>query len=199
MPRWWANIEGVLNARTLNGGWHLGLAARVVAAGGVIAYATESVYGLGCDPLNQDAVFRLLALKRRTPGKGLIVIASDFSQLKDIVYFPDAAVRTRVLATWPGPCTWVLPAYPGLPYCLTGGRMELAVRVTAHPQARCLCLLTGPLVSTSANPTATQPARGLQRTRAYFGTCLDYLLPGKVGSETRPSAIIHALTNRRLR
>jgi len=165
----------------------------------VIAHATEAVYGLACDPLNGDAVYRLAALKRRSTGKGLILIASEFSQLEAFICFPSAASRERVLGTWPGPISWILPARPGVPPWLTGGRTELAVRITAHPQARALCILAGPLVSSSANPSGCRPARGPQRVRAYFGDRLDYLLPGYLGGEARPSRILHALTGQQLR
>ncbi len=179
--------------------WPLRRAARALAAGGVIAHATEAVYGLACDPLNRDAVLRLLVLKRRSPGKGLILIAAGFGQLDAFVRFPSTRLREQVLATWPGPVSWVLPARPWVPSWLTGGRADLAVRVTAHPQARALCSLAGPLVSSSANPSACAPARDPQRVRAYFGARLDYLLPGRLGAEPGPSRIFHALTGERLR
>ena len=179
--------------------WPLRQASRIVWAGGVIAHATEAVYGLACDPLNRVAIRRLQLMKRRSPGKGLILIGSEPIQLEDWVDFPTTEIRARVLATWPGPVSWILPAQPGVPSWLTGGSKELAVRVTAHPQARALCALTGPLVSSSANPAGCQPARDPQRVRAYFGDRLDYLLPGRLGGASRPSCIVHALTGRRLR
>ncbi len=179
--------------------WSLRQASRIVRAGGVIAHATEAVYGLACDPLNGEAIHRLLAMKRRSPRKGLILIAMDISQLEVFVSFPTREIRQRVLATWPGPVTWVLPVRDGVPPWLTGGRGELAVRVTAHPQARVLCGMAGPLVSTSANPSGSRPARDLQRVRAYFGPRLDYLLPGHLGGDARPSRIFHGLDGVRLR
>ena len=140
-------------------GWDLVRAARALAGGGVIAYPTEAVFGIGCDPWNETALLRLVRLKRRPLCKGFIVIAGAHEDLSGLVTFPDAEVRGRVLATWPGPVTWVLPACPGVSRWLTGGRRGLAVRVTAHPVAAALCRGVGPLVSTSANPGALCPGR----------------------------------------
>jgi tRNA A37 threonylcarbamoyladenosine synthetase subunit TsaC/SUA5/YrdC len=103
-------------------GWDLVRAARALASGGVIAYPTEAVFGLGCDPWNETALLGLVRLKRRPQSKGFIVIAGAHEDLSGLVTFPDAEVRGRVLATWPGPVTWVLPACPGVSRRLTGGR-----------------------------------------------------------------------------
>ncbi len=163
--------------------WHLLRAARALAAGGVIAYPTEGVFGLGCDPWNPSAVRRLLRLKRRRVSMGLIVIAADEGALSEFIYYPDPAVRERVTRTWPGPVTWVLPCLTGTPLWLTGGRRTLAVRVVGVPIARALCGAVGPLVSTSANPSGCVPARDPHRVRAYFGNGVDLILPGRPGGE----------------
>lgn len=174
-------------------------AAEVVAAGGVIAYATESVFGLGCDPSIFSAVERILELKQRSISKGLIVIAADFSQIESYLAFPDDEVKERVLAAWPGPTTWIVPARKEVPHWLTGGHSGLAVRVTDHPQAKALCNMAGPLVSTSANPGSQAPARNVTEVSQYFYDALDYVLPGEVGSLPQPTAIKDALTGVSLR
>ena len=184
-------------ARPLTSGlrsWQLRRAARLVAAGGLIAYPTEAVYGLGCDPWNEAAARRLLRLKRRKVGKGLIVIAADLAQLAPLLDFATVRDRARIEATWPGPVTWLIPARPRAPAWLTGAHSTLAVRVPAHELARELCRRCGPLVSTSANPAAAAPARDPQRVRAYFGRRLDCVLPGRVDKTRRPSEIRDAVS-----
>ena len=178
---------------------HLRLAARVIAQGGIIAYPTEAVYGLGCDPRDAAAISRLLAMKGRTAHKGFIVIAAEANQLTGLVCYPNVAIRERVLAVWPGPVTWVLPAETGLLTELTGGRGTLAVRVTAHATARALCLIAGPLVSTSANLSGHRPARNLLQARAQFRGRVDYYVPGDVGDSAGPTEIRDALSGRVLR
>jgi L-threonylcarbamoyladenylate synthase len=165
----------------------------------VIAYPTEAVFGLGCDPWNGAAVCRILKLKRRSMAKGLIVIAADLAQLEAFVYFPSPAIQERVCSTWPGPVTWVLPARAGVPKWLSGDYTSLAVRVTAHPIASALCAEAGALVSTSANPSGCTPARCAQEVRAYFKDALDYIVLGEVGREGRPTEIRDAITGKILR
>ncbi len=169
--------------------WQVRRAARVVAEGGVIAYPTEAVYGLGCDPLCEAAVWRILGLKRRSMRKGLIVIAASLEQLEAYIRFPNVSARRRVLASWPGAVTWVVPVRPRVPAWLTGGRRNLAVRVSAHPVCRRLCAEVGPLVSTSANPGGCAPARTAQRVRAYFAAALGYIVPGATGGRSLVSEI----------
>lgn len=180
--------------------WHLKQAAGVLRHAGIIAYPTEAVYGLGCDPLNATAVFRLLALKNRPVKKGVILIASDFQQLAPFVRTPEPAIMRTISATWPGPVTWLLPAKAETPAWLCGAHDTLAVRVTAHPQAAALCqAFGGALVSTSANPAGRSPARHPWRVRHYFGNGLDYILSGTVYSHAKPTEIRDALSGKVIR
>ncbi len=179
--------------------WRLRLAARAVRRGGVIAYPTEAVYGLGCDPRDPVAVLDLLALKSRPVQKGLILIAADFAQLRPFVQEAAVERMAEVLASWPGPHTWLLPARAQTPEWLTGEHPNLAVRVTAHPVARALCRIVGPLVSTSANPSGRQPARDPLTVRRDFGDALDLVVTGPVDRTRGPSAIRDAASGRLLR
>ncbi len=184
--------------------WRLRQAVRALRLGDIIAYPTEAVYGLGCDPLNAAAVLRLLALKNRPMDKGLILIASDFQHLAPFVHAPDPDIMRRISATWPGPVTWLLPATTATPVWLRGVHDTLAVRVTAHPQAAALCrAFGGALVSTSANPAGRPPARHPLRVRHYFSHYsnepLDYILHGAVYSHTKPTEIRDALTGKVIR
>jgi L-threonylcarbamoyladenylate synthase len=166
----------------------------------VVAYPTEAVFGLGCDPRDESAVGRLLRIKHRSAGKGLILIAADLAQLAPWIALLPAERRAEILAGWPGPVTWILPARPATPGWLTGGREGLAVRVTAHPVARDLCLACGmALVSTSANRSGRPPARTPLQVRMRLGTDIDYLVPGKTGPATRPTTIRDAVTGATVR
>ncbi|PHS86526.1 tRNA threonylcarbamoyladenosine biosynthesis protein RimN [Aeromonas dhakensis] len=173
------------------------LAVAALQHDGVIAYATEAVFGLGCDPDSEAAVQRLLAIKQRPVEKGLILIAADLAQLQDYIDLEQLTSEqlARVEASWPGPFTWIMPARPDTPAWLTGQFDTLAVRVTAHPQVQALCRVFGkPLVSTSANLTGEEPARRLADIGELLASQLAYILPGEVGGQTNPSEIKDART-----
>lgn len=180
--------------------WPLRRAVEAVRSGGVIAYPTEAVYGLGCDPLEHAAVRRIIALKQRDAAKGLILIASDISQLMPFMAELPADVLGKLEASWPGPITWVVPAAPALPFWLSGGRNTIAVRVSAHPVVSALCDALGmAIVSTSANRSGQPPARTALAARVQLGEGLDYILPGAVGGLNKPTEIREALTGKVLR
>lgn len=174
-------------------------AARTVLAGGVVAYPTEAVWGLGCLPLEAEAVLRIIALKRRSWRKGLLLIAADPAELVPYVDLAGAPQRDEILASWPGPHTWVLEARPHVPDFLTGGRDTLAVRVTAHPVARALSERVGPLVSTSANLSRRPPLKRALTVRRVLGADLDYVLGGDVGYASKPTTIRDGATGETLR
>ncbi len=159
--------------------------------GRVIAYPTEAVFGLGCDPENQQAVDALLALKQRSWEKGLILIADNYEQLK--TYIDDSQLsdeqKQAMFSTWPGPVTWVIPAQKNTPKWLTGKFDTLAVRVTNHPLVKKLCVQYGkPLVSTSANLAGLAPCRTYDEVVAQFKESID-VLEGEVGGRENPSEI----------
>lgn len=165
-------------------------AARIVRGGGVVAYPTEAVFGLGCLPRDRIAVGRVLAIKRRSWRKGLILIGATLSQVERYAVLPPEPRRGEVLATWPGPHTWVLDARADAPRWITGGRSSVAVRVTAHPLARALCVAAGEaLVSTSANVSRRPPHRRLLRLRRELGLRVDYVLAGPLGGLAEPTSI----------
>lgn len=174
-------------------------AVRHIKTGAVIAYPTEAVYGLGCDPLNEAAVMELLRIKQRQVEKGLILIASSLEQLRPYLALNQAIIE-RITPTWPGPVTWVIPAQPWVPKWLTGKHDSLAVRVSNHPIAHDLCAQFGsPLVSTSANP-ATRPAvRESRKLLKTFANDDIFIVPGKVGELALETAIYDAVSGKRLR
>jgi L-threonylcarbamoyladenylate synthase len=176
------------------------LAADCLRQGGVVAYPTEAVYGLGSDPFDAEAVYRLLALKNRSVAKGLILIASHYEQIESLISVPNQEVAERLGKSWPGPVTYVIRAAPGVPAWLRGGRDTLAVRVTAHPVARELCrIFGGAIVSTSANRSHFPPAKTAVKLRKYFGIEEVVLLPGDLGDCRQPTPIYDALTGGQLR
>ncbi|MDG4868033.1 L-threonylcarbamoyladenylate synthase [Guyparkeria sp. 1SP6A2] len=173
--------------------------ARHLDQGGLIAYPTEAVFGLGCDPLDPLAVMRLLALKQRDPAKGLILIADSAEMLQ-----PFAAVSgadwERIAADWPAPRTVIVPAAEGVPDWLTGGRDEIALRVPAHPTARAISrAFGGPIVSTSANRSGHPPARSALAARQTFAGTEVRIIPGRVDRRAHPSQIIHWPSGRIIR
>ncbi len=180
--------------------WQLAQAARHVNAGGIIAYPTEAVYGLGCDPRDGAAVLRLLALKQRPIAKGLILIAARFEDLQPFIAALPTKTLSKVRKSWPGPVTWLLPVRPEVPYWLRGSHAALAVRVTAHPLAAALCRACGGvLVSTSANISKRPPARTALAVRRCFGGDIDYVLNGALGGLGKPTPIIDARSGRVVR
>lgn len=163
--------------------------------GGVIAYPTEAVFGLGCDPSSEPAVRRILALKNRPVSQGLILVASHFHQLEEYLALVPPDRLQRALDTWPGPYTWLIPARKRVPRWLRGDHATLAVRVSAHPVVRALCDALGmPIVSTSANPSGQPPARTAEEVRRYFGDALDVIVPGEVGGRAAPTEIRDLMT-----
>lgn len=175
-------------------------AAHCLHDGGVIAYPTEAVWGLGCDPFNPLATARLLQLKRRPLAKGLILVAADLQQVQPWLARLTEAQCQTLEASWPGPITWLLPNHGLAPPWITGDHRSVAIRVSAHPLVVGLCrAFGGPLVSTSANPAGRPPARNTLKVRRYFGDTLDDVTPGQVGPQDKPSEIRDLLTGRQLR
>lgn len=177
-------------------------AAGVVARGGVVAYPTEGVWGLGCDPFDEAAVMRLLALKRRPVDKGLILAAATPAQLDGLVDWPALAPARRdaVLATWPGPHTWIVPATSRVPRWITGGHDGVAVRVSAHPVVAALCAaFGGALVSTSANLAAEPAPRRRDELDAAISAGVDAIVAGETSGLARPTPIRDARDGRELR
>ncbi len=187
--------------------WHLHLAVRVLRRGGLVLHATEGVWGIACDPWSPETVQRLLTLKQRDVGKGLIVMAADADTFRAELDALPVSDRRRILDSWPGAVTWVVPNRQ-FPAWITGGRDTVALRVSGHPQARALCRRWGgALVTTSANRSGRPPpcnavqARACWRDLRTAGAAMDvevHLLPGETLGRGGPSEI-RTLTGCRLR
>ena len=180
-------------------GDHLRRAVDVLRRGGVVAHATEGVWGLACDPFDGAATDRVLEIKGRDADKGLIVAAGCVETFATELQSLDDDVAARIRASWPGAVTWVVPNRRFPPW-ITGGRDTVAIRVPGHEQARALADgFGGAIVSTSANRSGVEPARTAQGVVDALGESVDFILPGEIGSSAGPSRIIDALKGRTLR
>lgn len=170
-----------------------------LAGGGIIAYPTESCFGLGCDPYNRRAVQRLLRLKGRPQHKGLILIAATMQQIQPFVGNLSQAQQTQLQTRRPRPHTWLAPAGKDCPRWLSGRHQTVAIRITDFPPARALCKNSGmALVSTSANPSGGKPVKNARECYKLFGNRVR-VLPGRIGRERRPSTIQDLATGKILR
>lgn len=165
-------------------------AVRKLQAGDVIAYPTEAVYGLGCDPFNEQAVRRILSLKSRPESAGFVLIACDLAQLKPWIDDVAPELIEKAMTCWPGPVTWLFPRAQHVPDYVAGSHKTIAVRITAHPASRDLCKGFGSaIISSSANTSSAPPARSHAEVVAYFGDQIAGTLKGPLGDGARPSEI----------
>ncbi|MDJ0904586.1 MAG: Sua5/YciO/YrdC/YwlC family protein [Woeseiaceae bacterium] len=162
-------------------------AADVLLGGGVIAYPTEGVFGLGCMPDDEDALLRLLRIKRRDPRKGLILIAANPAQLDGWIEPDGSALPAADAAT---PTTWIAPVKPHVSPLVRGGHAGVAVRLTTNPTAAAICnAVAAPIVSTSANIAGKPVARNRFVLRRQFEGVVDFIVPGDCGPASGPSEI----------
>lgn len=178
---------------------HLRQAADYLLGGGVIAYPTEGVYGLGCLPEATAAVARILDLKGRSTSAGLILIAPEADFLTQWCT-PKAAELANLARDFRHPVTWVITAAAHTPAYLTGGRTTLAVRITDHPVVSAICAdIQSAIVSTSANRSGHRPARSALQVRSWLGNSLDYVISGPLGDAAGPSEIRSAIDGQVIR
>lgn len=177
-------------------------AAAALRRGGIVVHPTEGVWGLACDPFDEAATRRVLALKQRAPDKGLILVAADVAQLDMLVEWdalPPAA-RQAVRASWPGPHTWIVPASHRVPAWVSGGRDSVAVRVSAHPVVVALCAaFDGALVSTSANLSSQPAPRSRAELDARILDGVDVVVDGATSGLAQATSIRDARDGRLLR
>ena len=170
-------------------------AAEVLKRGGVIAYPTESCYGLGCDPRDHSAVRRILHIKRRSRSKGLILVSDNYSRFRPFIGAVPDVLKETVLASWPGPNTWLLPTRAGVSSWLKGDYETLAVRVSNNKTIRGICRAAEmAIVSTSANRSGKPSIRTYDQVVLSLGQEVDYVVPGIIGMHNLPSTIRDGLT-----
>jgi L-threonylcarbamoyladenylate synthase len=182
------------------------VAAQMMMHGSVIAYPTEAVWGLGCDPLNEQACLELLQIKQRPIQKGMILIAGNIEEFAGILSALPADQVRELDAAWQnqgntGAITFLVPDLLGqVPYWIKGSHNSVALRVSQHSLVKSLCHeFGGPLVSTSANVSGKPPARSRVVVEKYFGAQLDFIVPGPLGGATNPSKIIDFTTGQTIR
>lgn len=174
--------------------------ANIIHRGGVVAYPTEAVFGLGCNPLDQQAVNRLLAIKNRSVDKGLILIASNLEQLSAYIALPNERIRNTLLKTSSKPITWLVPTSEFTPNWITGKYSSIAIRITQYVPCRELCdACAHPIVSTSANLSSHPPATSFQEVQQYFDGKIDGMLNASIGKRSSPSEIRDIMTGNIIR
>lgn len=177
-------------------------AVQIFQQGGVLAYPTEAVFGLGCDPDNQSAVEKILSIKKRPVEKGLILLAGQYAQLQP--YIEESLLTIEqveaMLSRWPNGVTQVVPASKRTKYFLTGQFDTIAVRITDQPDVVELCQQTQkPIVSTSANFTGEEPGKTWQEVEQALGTAVDLIVKGQTLGFSKPSTIIDAISGETFR
>ena len=177
-------------------------AALLLTKGQIVAYPTESVWGLGCDPFNPQAIERLLTLKQRSVDKGLIVICSDLATLAPLLDPLPSPIQDTLQASWQSdqpPTTWLVPHLNYFSTWVTGSHSTVAIRLTHHPIAHALCqAFGGSVLSTSANRAQQPPAKTLEDAFDVFGLDVAYVA-GDVGDNDNPSRVIDALSQHTVR
>lgn len=173
-------------------------AASAIRNEGVISYPTESVFGLGCDPLCLTAVDKILQLKQRPVHKGLILIASRIEQLAPYIQLDDSQ-RSQLLEQT-SPITWLVNKSTLTPVWISGQHDKVAIRLSKHPVVQALCnQLDSAIVSTSANPSTQAAAKTLLRVKQYFPRALDYYLNGELGNIRNATPIIDMQSGKTIR
>jgi len=181
--------------------WQIGFATNVLREGGIIAHATEAVWGLACDPNNALAVDTLLRIKKRPIEKGLILVSGQLEHFYFLLN-PLSEILVNRFSTIPTvPTTWLVPdVNEVIPRYVKGQHKAVALRLSQHTTVSALSASLGrPLISTSANPTARMPAKNVFQVNQYFGALVDYILPSRLGEFSRPSEIRDLVSDQVLR
>ena len=171
-------------------------AAEVIAGGGVIAFRTDTFYGLGVDPFNAAAVARLKELKGREDNKPILLLISDAEQVERLIASCSDEFKIAAREFWPGPLTIVTRAVSELPEEITAGTGTVGVRLPADESVRELVReCGGVLTATSANPARREPARSATEVASYFECGLDLIVDGGEVTATQPSTVLDVLAS----
>lgn len=166
------------------------LARRVLGAHGVIALPTESFYGLGASPFDEQALTKLWQIKGRSEGKPVLILIGDASQLGLFVQRIPPAATALMNAFWPGPLTIVFPAVAGLSTAVTAGTGSVGIRLSAWPPLQDLLRRVGPVTGTSANREDMPPSTTAEEVRHSFGNEIDLIVDAGPTPGGRPSTVI---------
>ena len=167
--------------------------ASVIANGGVIAFRTDTFYGLGADPFNRDAVQRIQHLKGREGEKPILVVISDREQVGRFISQLSPAFDLLAREFWPGPLTLIGRAAANLPEEITAGTKTIGVRLPGDDRVRLFVRTCGgALTATSANPSEREPAKTAQEVQGYFGDAVDLIVDGGAARTDQPSTVVDA-------
>ena len=168
----------------------------VLNSGGVIAFPTDTFYGLGADPFNPDALSKIFQIKQRPADKPLLVLIHSLDQLEDLTHGVTDNARKLMEHFWPGPLTLILEAAPELPDALTAGTGTIGIRLPGHPFTRkILEALERPLTAPSANISGAGESRTTQQVESSLGGKLDLIVDGGPAPGGKPSTVLDATTN----
>ena len=183
--------------KILENDWSINFAAHVVRHGGVVAYPTESVWGLGCDPDNVEALAQLFALKQRPIDKGLILVSGQIEHFEFLLKTLPLTLQQRFAQVQCRPTTWLVPdPFNKVSSLIKGRHASVALRVSHHPELQCLTKRLGyPIVSTSANPAGREPADSRLKLVQYFNSGLDYVMRASLNVQGQPSTIRDLVSN----
>jgi L-threonylcarbamoyladenylate synthase len=171
---------------------HIREAVQCLQSGGVIAYPTETVYGLGCDIACASAVHRIQGIKERDTDKPFLILVET---IEDAVQLVEGDIAQSVLQLmnqfWPGPMTLIFSASSRVPFWIRGPGSTVGIRISPFPVCQSLLHdFQKPLVSTSANPRGVKPAKSIEEVVAYFGDSVDLILDGGVMESSTPSTVV---------
>lgn len=180
--------------------WHIRHAVHILKQGGIIAYPTEAVFGLGCLPDKPESIQRLLQIKQRPIEKGLILLADNLEQLAPYIATLDAHSLKKIQAPTQLPTTWLVPTPSSTSALLKGRFQSIAIRLSSHPIVKQLCQQAqSPIISTSANITGRHMTYSAFEVRLHFKDQLDYILNAPLGNNDKPSIIKDVLTDQIIR
>ncbi|WP_343188142.1 Sua5/YciO/YrdC/YwlC family protein [Buchnera aphidicola (Ceratoglyphina bambusae)] len=167
----------------------------------VIIYPTDSVFGLGCDPESKKAVMSILKIKKRNINKGLILISSEYDQIKKYISkknIPESNIN-KFYKLWPGPFTLLHPANKNVPIWIRGNSKFVALRITSNKYIKKICKNFGKaIVSTSANLSGFNPCKNKKDIKLQFGNKI-YIMNGYVDHSKKPSSIINIINGEYIR
>ena len=168
-------------------------ASELIKAGGVIAFRTDTFYGLGADPFNLHAVNRIKQLKSREGAKPILIVISDRDQVERFISARSESFDTLAERFWPGPLTLIGKARTELPDEITAGTKTIGVRLPDDDKVRALVRACGgALTATSANPSDDAPAKTAEEVERYFGPAIEMIVDGGPAQTDRPSTIVNA-------
>jgi L-threonylcarbamoyladenylate synthase len=165
-------------------------AARTISNGGLIAFRTDTFYGLGADPLNPHAIRKIRDLKSREEAKPILLLISDYDKVARFITKPSELFLSIASQHWPGPITLVSNARPELPEELTAGSGTIGLRLPDDDDVRALVRACGGgLTATSANPSGRLPARTAHDVKTYFAAGIDLIIDGGEATVLQPSTV----------